>query len=444
MGKSNETIEFRGVDRTKVEEPVLGDAPITGERYYDINFARKEWDKVWTKTWLIAGMENQLREVGDYITCEIGPESILCSRGKDGKIRAFYNVCQHRGNRLMDDEQGFSKNFTRRYHGWRFATDGELKFVPCAEDFPQGNPCGKLNLVELKCEVWAGFVWYSMNDDIAPLADVLGPLKDQIESYEMQNMKRTHWVTVEGEFNWKCVQDNFNESYHLPFVHPQTKYIMEQSYKLCQFDLYAPQGHTRMFMPGSRPTSALKGEIDEVISMMREELEFWDLNPDDYRENPHAMREDLQKVKRKTGAKKGFDYSNFNDDQLTDHYHYTLFPNVSFSLKPDGCIFLRSNPHPTDPNKCIFDLWYLMTFPEGVDEYYSHSMSEMIAADFQAPHVQGKFGDVSCGPAIDQDVAVWSEQQKGLRSRGFKRDYLSNQERRVRFWHEKLDAMIDA
>jgi len=85
-----------------------------------------------------------------------------------------------------------------------------------------------------------------MDENFKPLDEYLGPIKKQFERYNMHLMKRTHWMTVEGEFNWKIVQDNFNESYHLPFVHPQTRYILEQSYRDCQFDMYAPHAHTRM------------------------------------------------------------------------------------------------------------------------------------------------------------------------------------------------------
>jgi len=443
MGKQ-ETIKHPSlIDTTKVPDPKLGDAPISGDRYHSKEHMQREWDQLWTKTWLIAGLEDELKKQGDFLTTEIGWESIICVRGEDQKIRAFYNVCPHRGNRLLDDTRGNSNAFTCRYHGWRFDLEGETKFAPCAEDFPQGNPCGNVRMTEIPCDVWAGFIWYTLDPEATPLEEHLGPLKSQIETYQMEQMKRIHWVTVEGDFNWKVPQDNFNESYHLPYVHPQTKYGLEQSYRHCQFDMYEGYGHTRMLMPGGRPTLGLKGEVDTVLEGFKEELKFWDLDPEDFRENPHSMRAALQKAKREKGLEKGFDYSHFVDDQLTDHYHYILFPNISISLKPDGAIFTRSNPHPTDPNKSLFDFWFFMWFPKHEERYYCWTMGQWFDADFEPPHVQGPYPEVSCGDAIDQDVAVWSSQQAGLRSRGFKREYLSGQEHRIRFWHEHLESLLD-
>ncbi len=208
----------------------------------------------------------------------------------------------------------------------------------------------------------------------------------------MEQMHRTHWVTLEGDWNWKCVQDNFNESYHLPFVHPQTRFVMEQSYKDCQFDMYAPHGHARMFMPGSRPARSLRGHTDTVLDMMAKELTYWGLNPEDFRDDPLRTREALQAAKREHGAAKGYDFSHFHDEQLTDHFHYTIFPNISFSLKPDGCIWLRADPHPTDPERCLFDMWYFTWFPEGEDRYYSYSMGQEVDRTVPVEHLRGRGG----------------------------------------------------
>ena len=432
------------IDVTPQPMPRLSDRPIAGSRYWSHDFMDREWDGIWTKAWLIGGLAAQVAQPGDFFTYDIGRESVLVTHGEDGRIRAFYNVCPHRGKRLVMEEQGHSKRIACSYHGWRFTHEGELNFVPCPEDFAGGNPCGKVTLEEVKCEVFASFVWVNLDLAAAPLADHLGPVAHQIAGYRMEQMHRTHWVTLEGDWNWKCVQDNFNESYHLPFVHPQTRFVMEQSYKDCQFDLYAPQGHARMFMPGSRPARSLRGHTDTVLEMMAKELTYWGLDPEDFREDPLRTREALQQAKRERGAEKGYDFSHFHDAQLTDHFHYTIFPNISFSLKPDGCIWLRADPHPTDPERCYFDMWYFTWFPEGLDRYYAYSMGQEVDRTTPVPHQRGVVGELSCGPGIDQDVSIWSEQQKGLRSRGYKGGHLAGQEARVRFFHDTIDRWVGA
>lgn len=429
-------------DRIKQPDPALSTGPIDGSRYWSRAFMEREWEGIWTKAWLIAGLAEQVPEAGDHFTYEIGRESILVTRGDDGAIRAFYNVCPHRGKRLVDEEQGHARQIACAYHGWRFRPDGELAFVPCSEDFAGGDPCGEVNLDEIRCEVFAGFVWVNMDPAAASLAEFLGPVAPQIDCYEMAKMRRTHWVTLDGDFNWKVVQDNFNESYHLPFVHPQTRYVMEQSYKDCQFDLYAPHGHARMLMPGSRPSRTSKGQVDTVLGALSRELTYWGLVPENFRDDPLSIRAALQRAKREGGAAKGWDYSRFHDDQLTDHWHFTVFPNVSFSLKPDGCIWLRADPHPTDPERCVFDMWYFTWFPEGKQRYYAYSMAEEVDLSKPVEHVRGAVGEISCGPGIDQDVSIWSSQQKGLRSRGYKGGHLSGQEARVRFFHDTIDRWL--
>jgi phenylpropionate dioxygenase-like ring-hydroxylating dioxygenase large terminal subunit len=430
------------IDTTPQPMPALSAKPIEGSRYWSREFMDREWEGIWTKSWLIGGLAAQVAKPGDFFTYDIGRESILVTHGDDGQIRAFYNVCPHRGKRLVMEEEGHSKRIACSYHGWRFTHEGELNFVPCPEDFAGGTPCGKVKLEEVRCEVFASFVWVNLDLHAKPLADHLGPVAHQIEGYRMEQMHRTHWVTLEGDWNWKCVQDNFNESYHLPFVHPQTRFVMEQSYKDCQFDLYAPEGHARMFMPGSRPARSLRGHTDTVLEMMAQELTYWGLDPEDFRDDPLRTREALQQAKRERGADKGYDFSHFHDAQLTDHFHYTIFPNISFSLKPDGCIWLRADPHPTDPERCYFDMWYFTWFPEGADRYYSYSMGEEVDRTIPVPHKRGKVGELSCGPGIDQDVSIWSEQQKGLRSRGYKGGHLAGQEARVRFFHDTIDRWV--
>jgi len=433
-----------GIPRIKAPEPDISDAVIDGDRYYSAEFAKKEWDSLWPRVWQVAGRVDQVPDPGDYVTYDIGRDSIICVRGDDHQIRAFYNVCQHRGNQLVTAEMGSlaGGDFQCAYHGWRFDTEGTLDFVPDEDDFIGGSPCGKKNLVEIPSDTWAGFLWFNMDPDAKPLREWLDPVAEHLDGYRMDDMKRTHWVTVVGDFNWKCIQDNFNESYHLPYVHPETIASMNEHHSGSQFDLY-PSGHARMLMPGGGPGPHYQGRVDRTFKSLGQDFEFWDFDPEPYRDNVAGLREALQQQKRRLGAEKGYDFSNYSDEQLTDHYHYTVFPNLSFSMKPDGCIWLRGTPHPTDPEKCIFDMWYLTKFPEGVTEYFSNSMHDFVSIDDQVEHQTGKAGEVSCGRGIDQDVAIWDTQHAGLRSRGFQGPTLAHQERRIGFYHDNIDKYLD-
>jgi phenylpropionate dioxygenase-like ring-hydroxylating dioxygenase large terminal subunit len=429
--------------RDKAPEPALTAHRIGGDRYWSPEFARREAEALWPRVWQIAGRVDQLPEAGDYITYEIGRDSILAVRGTDRVVRAFFNVCQHRGNRLVSAEAGslVGGEFQCAYHGWRFGDDGRLNHADDADDFPQGDPCGVRNLVEIPSDTWAGFIWFNLDPDAAPLREWLDPVADHLDVYRMEEMKRTHWVTVEGEFNWKCVQDNFNESYHLPYVHPQTLASMNEHHSGCQFDLY-PSGHCRMLMPGGGPGPQYTGAPERTLKSLGPDLEFWDLDPERFRDDLSSLRQALQQRKRELGESKGYDFSSYSDEQLTDHYHYTVFPNISFSMKPDGCIWLRAAPHPTDPQRCLFDMWYLTLFPRGVSEYWSNSMRDWVSIDHQVEHRTGRVGEVSCGPGIDQDVAIWSSQQQGLRSCGYRGAYMPWQERRITFFHDNVDRYL--
>ena len=436
-------VKVRGISRAKAAEPEFGTTPIAGDRYWAPEFARLEADTLWPRVWQVAGRVDQIPDPGDYVTYEIGRDSVIAVRGEDHRVRVFFNVCQHRGNRLVTAEVGtlVTGEFQCAYHGWRFGTDGNLNWVPDEDDFPQGSPCGVRNLIEMSSDTWAGFIWFNMDRDAAPLRDWLDPVADHLDAYQMENMKRTHWVTVEGEFNWKCVQDNFNESYHLPYVHPQTLASMNEHHSGCQFDLY-PSGHARMLMPGGGPGPQYTGKPERTLKSLAADLEFWGVDPESHRDDLQGLRIALQQAKRELGGDKGYDFSMYSDEQLTDNYHYTVFPNISFSMKPDGCIWLRATPHPTDPQKCYFDMWYLTLFPQGSSEYFSNSMKDWVSVEHQVEHQTGIAGEVSCGPGIDQDVAIWNTQQQGLRSRGFRGEYMPWQERRIRFFHDNIDKLI--
>jgi phenylpropionate dioxygenase-like ring-hydroxylating dioxygenase large terminal subunit len=416
---------------------------ITGDRYWSKEFAELEWEHMWKRVWHVAGRESQLEEAGDFLTHNFKHESVICVKQEDGSIRAFFNVCRHRGNRLVTStEGGVSEHFTCPYHGWKWGIDGSLDWVQDPEDFPQGNPCGKLRMRELPCESWSGFVWYSFDKNALPLQEYLHPIPELLANRELSKWKRVVWRTLRVNTNWKFASDNFNESYHLPTVHPQFVGFIDDDYKDIIFEMY-PAGHNRM-VEMAQPSMRSKTP-NEVEPVMADMLRFWELDPAEFAGRARDTRLALQKARRQLARKKGYSYfEKFTDDELTDQFHHTCFPNVTLTGTPEGLHFFRTEPDADDPNWSTFDYWYLAPQIEGQPEVGTiYGMRPWEDAE----HETGDFADYSAalpqGDFLIQDLELAVTQQQGLRSMGHDDAYLSGQETRLRRFHEVINDYIE-
>ncbi|MBL4613049.1 MAG: aromatic ring-hydroxylating dioxygenase subunit alpha [Emcibacter sp.] len=429
---------FLGHKVAAYDPQVRGDA-ITGERYYSKRWLEAEDKDLWSKTWHVAGMAADLEETGDYISYNIGTDSIVALRQEDGTVKAFFNACIHRGNRLVWSDIGAVKQLACSYHGWKFGIDGMLNEVQDAEDFPNGDPCGKLKLVEISCEEYLGFIWVHMDKDATPVREWMGPIAEQLESYGMENMTRVMCISSEVDCNWKIIRDNFNEAYHIPTLHPGIATFIDDDYTDTVFEMYE-NGHNRMVMKGVQP-SARSDKSDMVQAPLSDILTFWELNPADYEGKTAQARIAVQQQKRKLGKMKGYHYFDpLSDSQLTDYYHYTFFPNLTLTMGPDGFQVLRSDPHPTDPEKCIFEHWYMVPHIEGQDEV----MTPIGLLPFEAADRDWRtYPDQTLGEVADQDLSVILGQQKGLHSRGYTGGVLTHQEKRVQRFHELLNDTVN-
>ncbi|WP_156680928.1 aromatic ring-hydroxylating oxygenase subunit alpha [Sphingomonas profundi] len=432
------TVEtFMGKRLAEYDPPIRGDA-ITGDRYYSKEWMEKEWNGLWTRIWHVGGLMNDLQEPGDYLVHNFLRESVLMIRQEDGSVRAFFNACRHRGNRLVWSEVGFGDAITCSYHGWKWGIDGTLVHAQDAEDFAGGNPCGKVKLVEIRCAVWGGFVWYNMDQNAKPLEEWLAPLPEQMKNYQMETMKRVLYVEAVIDCNWKIIRDNFNESYHLPTLHPELATFIDDDYTDTSFEMY-PSGHNRMVQKGCSPSNRL--DLPEALEApLSDILAEWGMDPEEYKGRAKEARLALQKQKRELGRQRGFKHHDtMTDSQLTDYYHYTLWPNLTLTMSPDGFQVLRSEPHPTDPEKCIFQHWYLMPPVEGRDEVVT-PVGTVPFGDNEKEIVI--YGEKSLGFVADQDMSIAIGQQQGLHSRGYTGGVISGQEKRIQRFHELLNDAV--
>jgi len=421
--------------------------PITGDRYFSREFAQKEWDNLWTRIWHVAGRTAEIPEAGDYVVHNFLKESVICVRQEDGSVRAFYNSCAHRGMRMLSGASSVTA-MSCPYHGWPYGLDGKVIGVQDEEDFPQGSPCGKVGLKELRCDTWGGFVWYSMDDTGPGLHEFLDPMPQVFANYPMDKAVRVAWYRIALNANWKFVTDNFSESYHTRTAHPQVPPWIDQDVDSARHEMW-PAGHGRTVQP-MRPSLTDRPE-GGGNAMFEAELKKWDIDTARYATyEDFAMQGwlDLKAAKQKLWREKGYlHYEHMNDEEITDSPHTVMFPNVTISFLPDNLIFFRSEPHPDDPEKCYFDLW-CMAFPvEGQTEVESimagmrplREVTECEHRDFD----QGRGIPELAGQIVYQDMELAEGMQAGMHSRGYTDAYLPAQETRVRFFHEVLNDWIE-
>jgi phenylpropionate dioxygenase-like ring-hydroxylating dioxygenase large terminal subunit len=201
----------------------LGRGPIPAAPYYDPAWFELEREAVFKRTWLQIGHLCELPAPGDFIVreLEVAKASILITHGKDGKIRAFHNVCTHRGTQLVAEQAGRASSFTCRYHAWTFGYDGQLRSAPDFDQFYVDKAdCG---LKEIAAEVCGGLIFVNLAP--APresLRAFLGEVAEQLDRLPIGRATTFTEYVYEMEANWKVNYDNFQENYHLRFIHPRT------------------------------------------------------------------------------------------------------------------------------------------------------------------------------------------------------------------------------
>lgn len=216
LGRTTQQIrEELGVDPVSV-------APIRDPEVYEL-----EREKLFKRTWLKVATDWEIPDKGDYKVKDmpVADTSVLIVRGKDGKVRAFHNVCTHRGNKVVPttEFETFGKAranvLSCRFHGWVFSTDGPLRSVPMEEGFGKlDKAC--LGLREIACEVWEGFVFINLDPEPAQtLAEFLGDFGRLFAGYPYHEATDAFRYSTVLECNWKVALYAFSEGYHVPTIH---------------------------------------------------------------------------------------------------------------------------------------------------------------------------------------------------------------------------------
>ena len=179
-----------------------------------------EKELIFTKEWLCAGTEAEIPNKGDYLTFEIGKQPIFVVRNLNNEINAFSNVCLHRMMPLVAGK-GNKKLLTCPYHAWSYNLDGELKACPYMDQTKHFSK-KDFRLPKIKCEVFMGWIYVSLNNEIDPVALRLEELRKIAAPYNMEKYINIISEDFEWQTNWKLLTENFMEGYHLPVAHPGT------------------------------------------------------------------------------------------------------------------------------------------------------------------------------------------------------------------------------
>jgi phenylpropionate dioxygenase-like ring-hydroxylating dioxygenase large terminal subunit len=439
------------------------------EAFISRDYAEAEATKLWAKVWQQAGRVEEIPEVGSYITYNIAGDSILIVRAAEGDgpdaIRAYHNVCSHRGRRLVGDNtgggpvvvkqargahsaRGKQAKFGCNYHAWTFGHDGAASYIPDREDWGGALTESCTSLTPVKVGAWGGWLWINMDPQAGPLRDYLEPIATLLDPFQFDKMRYRFRFWGIFDCNWKVALEAFLEPYHVQGTHPQLlKYGDFYSFSKT-FGLHGQTGfdskqHRADGTAVDTSVHRAAGNDDPRMTVARMQKEFWDTIgastsetlvrtaqrlPEELPEGTPAAEVHkywLAKAKAEDAAR-GVVWPEITDAQYAAAgLALSIFPNMNLIPGPTFSLYYRCRPYGNDPDKCIYEAVALDRFPDGE------------APDTEWTYVEQ---DLDKWPlVIAQDISNMVEIQRGYHSRGF-RGNLPNpwQERKVTNLHYNL------
>ena len=297
----------------KPREKLPPDARTLPARYYvDPGHFVEERERFFAGMWTFVGREDEVSRPGDAILREIAGESLIIVRGEDGEIRGFYNVCRHRGTRLLTEpESRVGKRIQCPYHAWTFDLQGRLVGAPHMDEGPRFRK-EDYPLKPVALDRWDGHLFVHLAENPPPLIDQLGDLPAKFAAWGMGDLVRAHRIVYDVAANWKLILQNFSECLHCPIIHPALQVL---SHYLTGDNEPATSG----YLGG---TMTLRDGIETLAMDGKSSL---------------AVLPGLDAADRRKVA------------------FYVLMPNLMLSLHPDYVLTHRLNPTACDRTEIVFD-----------------------------------------------------------------------------------------
>ncbi len=220
--------------------PIVRAETIPGGWYTSPQIHEFEKEGIFSQTWQYIGHLGGLKSPGDHIVGEVADNPIIVVRGQDQELRAFYNVCRHRGGPLAL-EDGHANVLQCKYHGWTYLLDGSLRGTPKL-DRTELFDRKEYGLIPVSVDTWEGLIFVNLTKDGSALLSLLKGIAERIIPISLAAKKFFHRVTYDVNCNWKVYVDNYLEGYHLPYVHPELFKLLDyQNYVTETFEYYSLQ-----------------------------------------------------------------------------------------------------------------------------------------------------------------------------------------------------------
>jgi phenylpropionate dioxygenase-like ring-hydroxylating dioxygenase large terminal subunit len=386
-------------------------ADVVKQAYYEPEWLKKEYAALWPRVWQVACRVEELDHVGSYVTYDIGDESVIVVRSSPDRIRAFYNVCQHRGRRLIDGS-GTTPNFACKFHGWRWNLSGENEHVTQVEDWHGALDNDDLCLNEVRFDTWGGWVFVTFDPDVAPLREYLGGVVDALDPLRLDEMRYRwrKWMVI--NCNWKVALEAFNEGYHVNVTHPGVVKFgasLFGSRTVGIHSMFDTRAST-MRAEGTKVKAADAGvdvrkmasgfytyQRDELGSLISESMipaaqAVPALLPEDA--TPEQVFGKIVELAMQLDAQKGIEWPQLTPEQYQQvGIDWHIFPNTVILPMASNCLVYRARPLGDDPDKCIFEVSHIervakedvrKVVPERNDDIYDRAFwGEILLQDFQ-------------------------------------------------------------
>ncbi|ORV46899.1 (2Fe-2S)-binding protein [Mycolicibacter engbaekii] len=415
---------------------------ISTDRYTCPQYAAREREAIWMRSWQIVGRVDELPKPGDWKTYRIFDQSFIVVRGKDGALRGFVNACRHRGNALCTAETGNAKRgFLCQYHLWSYDLEGKLKGL-LRESLAGPIDKTQNSLLAVSVDTFAGFIFLNPNPEATPLREYLGDdVIELIEPYNIDQFTTVMDVTETIECNWKVVMDAFEEGYHINGIHPQLLQVLHINPLTARYRFF--ENHCVAVAPFEVAGAAVQDQIEGMLSLPEtfpgtaaviprfQELLAPYQAADGKVTFPDGVtaRILLQQATRDVLTGMGLDVSALTDDQMVDNQGWVLFPNYFMTVRAGECHVIMSAPHlDGDPNRCIWHVASYMYLPE---EFRDAVRAEAIVVDTP--------GSYKYFEALQQDYEQMPRQQKGLRNTRLSHMSLVKEEVVIAHFHSVVD-----